>query len=464
MSAALVRHAAMLTGRERLVYAALSAATRENLVARARQVRARLLWGPERLHAWRVERARETLLHAAAHVPLYRERFAARGFRAADFRAFEELQRLPVLTRADLRERGPALLDETADPATMVRTSTGGTTGTPVSVYHDRANAVERMLLTHRMYAMAGRRLGTPTLLIAGSPIDAEAWATRREQLKNRLFRITVRSSFDLTPGAIGWLLDQLADRRFPWVIAYASVFDLLAAAASDLRLPPGLRIIPCAELVTQAQRERWRDVLGAESFEIYGSRELNSIAGELPDHAGMMVNGDLYHVEITDPAGKPLPYGEPGLITVTTLRERSMPLIRYQLGDMGVMRPPTGEAPFPRLQITHGRVVDVICCPDGKLLPGEFFPHLMKEVAREVERYQVVQTDVDRLELRVVPHASFSDATREYLIRQTQLRVGPEMRVSLSLVDGIVTSASGKYRPTLNLVPPEERRPRAER
>lgn len=448
----------LLTARERLVYSGLSAITGQNLVRRAAEVRRRLEWEPERLRSWRLQQARATLAHAALRVPLYRERFRALGFDPVDFRGFDRLQELPVLTRQDLREHGPALLDERAEPGSMVRTSTGGTTGTPVTVYHDRATATERMLVTHRMYARAGRRLGDRTLLVAGSPIDAKAWTTRREQLKNRLFRITVRSSFDLTPAAIEWILDGMAARRFPWIIAYASVFDLLAGAAGARRIPPGVRIIPCAELVSAAQRERWREVLGAESFEIYGSRELNSMAGELPDHAGLMVNGDLYHVEITDDAGRVVPYGEPGLITVTTLRERGMPLIRYQLGDVGIMRPPTGGAPFPRLRVTHGRVVDVISCPDGKMLPGEFFPHLMKEVAAQVERFQVVQTRLDALEVRVVPTPSWDAGTQAFLARQIQQQVGPGMEIRFSLVDRIETSASGKYRPTINLVPLEER------
>src|SRR5207244_1682615 len=108
--------------------------------------------------------------------------------------------------------------------------------------------------------------------------------------------------------------------RRYQLVIAYVSVFDILCSylESQEERLG-GLRIVPCAELVTESQRQRWKQTLGAEVFEIYGSREMSSIAGETREHDGLLVNGDIYHLEILDDRGRPLPDGQPGLITITS-------------------------------------------------------------------------------------------------------------------------------------------------
>ena len=437
----------------------MSATLRRNVLREARAVRARIAWDPEQMEQFRLSRARHILLQAATCVPYYRERFQQWRFNPRKFTSFDDLRALPCLTRDDLRDFGETLRDEQRDPGTLVRMSTGGTTGTPVSVYLDPRAGVERMLVNHRMYSMMGRRLGDSTLLIAGSPIDVQAWSTFRERVKSRLFGVTVRSSFKLTPDCIQRTLRDISVGRFQWVIAYASVFDILAAGVTEAyRKPSRLRIISCAELVTEAQRERWRECLGAEVFEIYGAREMSSIAGEVRDHEALVVNADLYHIEITDTDGRVLPQGVPGLITITTLHESAMPLIRYQLGDVGMLVPTTGVDmyPVPRLKITHGRILDVICCPDGKLLPGEFFPHLMKEVQREVRQFQVVQTALNRLEVRIMPHGSFRDDTRQYLEAHIHEQTGHQMEVQVVLVDGIEHSASGKYRPTISVVPLE--------
>lgn len=453
---------ALLNPRETVIYGGLAPVFKRNLLRDAREIRRRALSPVEEMEAFRLRRFRENLQHAQATVPYYRDLFARIGFDAGAFRFFTDLEPVPPLTRELLREHFPQLKSTVVPDEAVVRRSTGGTSGKPVTVLLDRDGEAERMLVNHRMYAMMGRPLGASTLMIAGSPIDAVAWTSFRDRVKNRLFGIDVSSSFNLTPEALATLASSLRDGGYRWIIAYSSVFDILAAYAEQtgqrLRLP---NIIPCAELVSSAQRERWREAFGAEVFEIYGSREMTSIAGETPDHDGLVVSGDVYHVEITDEAGRILPHGMPGLITISTLGERGMPLLRYQLGDVGVLAPPPQGSPwpFPRLRITHGRVLDVICCPNGKMLPGEFFPHLMKEVEDSVERFQVVQPAIDRLIVRVVPKPKWSEATADYLRQHILKQVGVEMTIEFELVEAIETAASGKYRPTICLLPESQKR-----
>lgn len=451
-----------LTPRETVIYGGLAPVFKRNLLRVAREIRGRALWSADEMEAFRLRRFRDVLQHAHDTVPYYRDLFARIGFDASAFGSFAELEPVPPLTRELLREHFPQLKSTIVSDDAVIRRSTGGTSGKPVTVLLDRDAEAERMLVNHRMYAMMGRPLGASTLMIAGSPIDAVAWTSLRDRVKNRLFGIDVASSFNLTPEALATLAASLEDSSYRWIIAYSSVFDILAAYTEQtgqrLRLP---NIIPCAELVSSAQRDRWREAFGAEVFEIYGSREMTTIAGETPDHDGLVVSGDVYHVEITDEAGRVLPHGTPGLITISTLGERGMPLLRYQLGDVGVLAPPpTGSPwPFPRLRITHGRVLDVICCPNGKMLPGEFFPHLMKEVEDSVERFQIVQTVIDHLAVRIVPKPRWSDATADYLRKHIRQQVGDEMTIAFELVDVIETAASGKFRPTICLLPESEKR-----
>jgi phenylacetate-CoA ligase len=453
---------ALLTPRETVIYGGLAPVFKRNLLRDAREIRARARWSVDEMEAYRLRRFRGVLQHAQSTVPYYRDLFARLGFDASAFRSFDELQSIPPLTRELLREHFAALKSTAVPEDAVTRRSTGGTSGKPVTVLLDRDGEAERMLVNHRMYAMMGRPLGAPTLMIAGSPIDAVAWTSLRDRVKNRLFGIDVSSSFNLTPDALNAIAIALKSGAHRWIIAYSSVFDILAAYAEQTGQRLHLaNIIPCAELVSGAQRERWRDAFGAEVFEIYGSREMTSIAGETGDHDGLVVSGDVYHVEITDEAGRILPHGTPGLITISTLGERGMPLLRYQLGDVGVLAPPPQGSPwpFPRLRITHGRVLDVICCPNGKMLPGEFFPHLMKEVEDRIERFQVVQPAIDRLDIRIVPKPQWAEATADYLRHHIRAQVGDEVTIAFELVDAIETAASGKYRPTICLLPESQKR-----
>jgi phenylacetate-CoA ligase len=361
------------------------------------------------------------------------------------------LGEIPPLSRIELRDQFDALLRE--DYSGRIRyVSTGGTTGTPVRVAQDAGfGRIEGMLVNHRMFSSMGRTLGTPMLLIAGSPIDARRWATIGARVKNAVFRVVVVPAFQLDERGLERLVRLIRSGRFPLVAGYSSVFDILTkwcvAQKTRLRIQ---RIVAGAELVTMAQRQAWSECFGAEVFEIFGSREMGSIAGETPEHIGMLVNGDLYVVEILEGNGLRVPDGEPGLVTVTTLAERAMPLIRYQLGDIGTL---TGLPGSRYLRITHGRVLDVIKTPGGKWLPGEFFPHLFKEVSEQVRQFQVTQVARDELVIRVVPTSRWDSGTNAYVVRKVLECVGEEMKVDVRLVDAIPASASGKFRPTINMV-----------
>lgn len=450
-----------LTLRERATYAALSAVFRQDVARAAMDMRSRAFWSIDRMEAFRLQRAKALLAHATAHVPHYRRAFTDAGFDPGDISSLADLRRLPVLTREDLVTNFSELRAENVPDDAVARRSTGGTSGQPVTVLLENRCALERMLVTHRMYTLMGRTLGTPTLLIAGSPIDAATWNTVVERVKSAVWGTRVISSFSLTPDRVAAIVAEIRRGPFRFVVAYASVFDILARYVREtgqrLHIPA---VIPAAELVTESQRALWSDTFGCEIFEMYGSREMSTLAAEVGDHRRMMITGDLYYFEVLDDGGAPVPAGTPGLLTITNLAEHAMPLIRYQLGDMGALHPPPPGSPHPfeRLSITHGRVLDVIVCADGKLLPGEYFPHLMKEVQAEVRQFQVVQSALDSLVVRVVRTTKWRDETERYLRQRIHQQVGA-MRIEFELVEAIPTSPSGKYRPTISLVPASQKR-----
>src|SRR5689334_1484996 len=71
----------------------------------------------------------QLLVHAHKNVPFYRDRFAAAGITPADIRSVDDLAKLPILRRVELR--GIDRLSVTAPPSTICK-QTSGTTGEPL--------------------------------------------------------------------------------------------------------------------------------------------------------------------------------------------------------------------------------------------------------------------------------------------------------------------------------------------
>src|SRR3546814_5115577 len=87
--------------------------------------------------------------------------------------------------------------------------------------------------------------------------------------------------------------------------------------------------------------------------------------------------------VELVD-AARRSDGSETGEIAITDLRNLGMPFIRYVSGDVATRKGPwhsVGPHGLPRLQRIEGRSLDAIRTTDGNVLPGAFFPHMLKDV-----------------------------------------------------------------------------------
>ena len=86
-----------------------------------RQMEQSQWWTPAQLEALQVQRLQRLLSHAQAKVPYYRNLFAERGFDAAKVGSIAELQRLPFLTKAVIRQHTDALKAQDSSTQQLIR-------------------------------------------------------------------------------------------------------------------------------------------------------------------------------------------------------------------------------------------------------------------------------------------------------------------------------------------------------
>ena len=130
------------------------------------------------------------------------------------------------------------------------------------------------------------------------------------------------------------------------------------------------VRVEACFTLgstVTAEIRELVREGLGARIWDNYSTEETGFIALQCPLHDHYHVVAPTVALEIVDAAGKPCPPGQPGSVLVTVLHSYAMPLVRYEVGDIGEW----GTAcdcgiGWPVLRRVLGRTRHMITHPDG--------------------------------------------------------------------------------------------------
>jgi phenylacetate-CoA ligase len=394
----------------------------------------------------------QTLTHAVTTVPHYRGVVAPREIEADPFAA---LSRFPLLRRDVLRAEWPQLLCEHGDRDSWIENTSGGSTGEPVKLLQDPDHLAWTVAAREVYSTWAGGGLGEPELYIWGSEKDLEGNASLRNGVGNRLLRRTLLNAFLLTDETIETILGQLREGPPNLVIAYAQAGYEVAryAARKGIEVPPQRGMIATAGTLYDFMRNQLEETFGCRVLNRYGSRETGDMAGECEHRTGLHVLPWNCHVEVLGDDGAPVGPGEEGEIAVTGFTNRAMPLVRYLIGDRARLPEREVQCPCGRqtqmLAEVTGRSVDTFLGPDGQMVDGEYFTHLMY-FRPWLRQFQVLQRSPSEVVYRVACETEMPTTDREEIVAKTRSVLGEGCAVEFEQVETIAPSASGKLRYTI--------------
>lgn len=404
------------------------------------------------LEAMRLASLRRLIAHAETKCPYYREAWRARGIAAADLNSLADLAKWPIVDRGVIRENRERMR---TPGARLIARATGGSSGEPLQFDIDHESYERRVAAWHRGYGWAGAGPGTRQLYLWGTPLGARPWTARaKDWLYEAMQRKRMVGCFD--GGAeLAWRFAAEIERYRPdAIVAYTNpIYEVarqLEAEGRRVGFKAGA-IVVGAEKLHPFQRETIERVFGAPVFETYGSREFMLIGAECERHAGLHISAEHLIVEIVDDDGKPVEAGAEGNVVVTDLFNYGMPFVRYMNGDRAIKAAGVcacGRG-LPMLEKVVGRRLDVLRGSSGRMIPGEFFPHLVKDF-KGVRRFQVVQEELDRVRFMLEPK-SLPEGERVELERVVREAFGPEVRVEFEPVDRIALTRASKHQVVVN-------------
>lgn len=400
---------------------------------------------------------RRLISHAFEHCPYYQAAWRSSGVNPQDLKAAADFSSWPVITRDTIRENRAALRAEIPG-LRLISKSTGGSSGVPLQFDLDTGSSDRRCAAWHRGYSWAGAAPGTKQFYLWGGDLRPRSnWRRGKENFYNRLYRKKIWNTFHLTEQRTPDLLDDLSSYGPDVIVAYTKPIYELARHIAERGIRPfqPRSIVVGAEKLEDFEREMIQRVFAAPVFETYGSREFMLIGAECDRHNGMHLNMEHLLVEVLDAAGRPAPAGQEGDLVVTDLYNYGMPFVRYATGDRAVagLDDCSCGRGLPLLKKISGRQLDMLRTPDGRLIPGEFFPHLIKDYL-PVRRFQVVQERPDLVVLRMVTDANWNADASRHLEALVRTALGPFVRFEIQLVADIPLTAMGKHRVVINKTP----------
>lgn len=365
---------------------------------------------------------------------------------------------IPILSKIDLRRAGDSILSQGFKKREIKSGATSGSSGTPLRYYKDKLMHGLTWQAIKLRYERLGLSFGSKQARFYGIPKGKVAYVIERfkDFLMNR-YRFVV---FDMSDMAMDGFIDKFKKIRFEYIYGYTNSLVLFAKYLIKNKivlkrdLCPTLNCcIATAEQCSDEDKQILELGFGVRVINEYGSSEVDVIA--FTDQKGnWRISNELVYVEILDEKNQPLPDGEVGKIVVTHLHNRAMPIIRYEIGDLGsIERDRIGRCDL--LVKLSGRLNDFALLPSGKRIPGFTMYYVAKEIVSDIasiSEYQIRQ--ISKSEFLILLVSSKELNSMEILKIQNSMEkyLEPNLTIQVQRVQQINREKSGKFKHFLAL------------
>ncbi|WP_300435834.1 phenylacetate--CoA ligase family protein [Zoogloea sp.] len=419
-----------------------------------RQMEESQWWSAERIAALQLERLKAFLTDIGANVPYYRELFASTGFDPRAVKSTADLQALPFLTKAVIKDNTDALRAD--DAKGLARFNTGGSSGVPLIFFIGTERVTHDVAAKWRATRWWDVDIGDPEVVVWGSPIELGT-QDRMRLIRDKLMRTELLPAFEMSDERVEAFIARIRDMRPKMVFGYPSAISHIAGYAEKkgLRLDDlGVKVVfVTSERLYDHQREVISRVFACPVANGYGGRDAGFIAHACPS-GSMHITAEDIVVEIIDGAGNVLPHGQSGEIVVTHLATRDYPFVRYRTGDVGVLSDhacPCGRG-LPVLSEIQGRSTDFVIAADGTVMHGLALIYVLRDIPG-VASFKIVQETTLLTTVFVEPGKLFKaeDVTR--IEDGLKRRLGDAVTIDVKLVDVVPAEASGKFRYVISRV-----------
>ncbi|MBI3805607.1 MAG: phenylacetate--CoA ligase family protein [Nitrospirae bacterium] len=430
-----------------LIYFPIQFLRRQNVSRHLSQVSGLQYKSPHEIEALRDAKIERLIRHAYNNNPFYKKKFDDLGVRSDEIKGMADLSRLPVLLKREVLDNEKTLITPHFGQKLYTR-KTGGSTGMTLHFMKEADVLAQNDAIMYRCYDWYGIDIGERQVRFWGVPVTSNLrW---KEAFKDLILNRIRISAFDISEASCLKQYEQIKKFKPTYFYGYTTAiygFCLFMKKLDiDLNMLNLKAVICTAEKMYDHHRELFREVFNCPIVDEYGSSE-NGILAFQCKNGNMHIMSDHMCIEFLDEKDRPVKPGELGRIVVTDLASYGMPLLRYDIGDMGRPSEKTCSCGvrLPLMDIVEGRKEDFIRTKDGKLVHAAYLCYTLKDDT--VSEFKMYQKDLNTLLVYIVKSPNFSSDTEKILDRKLRTSLGEEMRITFEYLERIPREKSGKLR-----------------
>ena len=400
------------------------------------------------IEAQQLRRMRELVAMAYDQIPVYRDKYQAAGFSPSDLVTYDDIQKIPVITKPELIAAFPdRCVNARYRGEDLFPTRSSGSSGQTLLIRVDYDAILTDTIQGIRQFAMQSAMRYSAGDLLA-HVYTVPWWFSSVDGDYQTAFISNV-----IPPSRVAEHLRELA----PEVLSlYPSNLEALMPYADAFKSSMYLAVVH-SEYSSRAQRQAWSQQLGFPVLDEYSSEEATRIALELPC-GHYHVCEDTVHLDLLDPetlqSQRP---GQSGLAVITNLLNEAMPFIRYVQGDYLTQPadPEPCEVQWSQIASIDGRMNDAFINRQGRKVPAgsmlDVTYRWMFDSDLHLAQFELVQKTPDLIETSFVLGSGVSDARLQKAVPHLEdllsLCMEHPVRVQAKVVDAF-SPKTGKRRP----------------
>ena len=403
----------------------------------------------DELISYQENKLRRLIKHVYYNVPYYHDVMDKLGLEPEDIRNIKALKYFPILTKKEIKDNYHKIISNEINKRGAMKATTSGTTGVPLTFYRDMNTCVWTDAALLRGMSWANYRLGEK--IVSFSDLN---WPSLLGKIRLKLIHAYSFPAFAKKDELVSYMEKIKLLRPFCLKGLASNLYRIAKICEengiNDIHIPI---IFSTAEMLYDFQRDFLGKHFRSNVFDYYGCNEVGSLAYEC-EFKNKHISDEHVIVETTDSNGNNV-INTLGEITITDLDNYAMPFIRYKNGDIGILANCNCgcKRHLTFLQGIEGRSQDFLKTLDGNLIPSIFFPGHFRNI-KGVEQYQIIQTDIQNITLKIVKNKFFSVEELEEMIRMIREMIGNDVNINIEECSHIPLTGRGKRRLVISHLP----------
>ena len=414
-------------------------------------------WSIDKIKEYQTARIKSVLIHAYQNTLYYKQTFDQAGFNPFDFNSLDDMQKIPLLTKGVLNRELEKMIATNMKTNQIHKDATGGSTGRRTEFYRDNACLSFKKAIEFRVNRWAGWDIGEKIAYYWPAVQDFTKGKSLKSKIKNALgHRSLMLYSGKLNEEVLSEHYSLLASFKPTILRVFPNPLSVLATYMKETGKPriPVKGIVSVGEPLLESHRRLFQEVFESQVYNCYVSRECGNMAAQCdPLKEEMHVNDEMVFLEFKNEKGAD---SGPQKILVTDLVNYGMPLIRYQIEDMGfpVRETCTCGRGLSMMKMEAGRASDFLLSPyDKSKVSGASFLHHLVAEGPKVGQIQVIQDGISHLTIKIRKDEAFSEDMLKHFERVIEKIFRGKMEYDIEFVAEIKHERSGKYMFTKCLV-----------